>query len=339
MSTPVEEEAAESVEAQEEPESTGATKPSVAKPRRKRGKRSGQQNSEKQQRSAQLRQEQKVEEPATQVEQISPKSESPKAETKPAVKDEQMWESVPAELKTSPNVEQWETSTRTRRSRKGGRQPPQMSEIFDEEVMLPQEEEEIKTAPVVIIAREKTPEVEPEIAVEEVIEESRDTERSSSAPERRSLSSAPSSRRSTLKKQNRKKRPSLDDGKSEKSIANTIRPVLIQDGLIDINAGALLSARTLLRHPSDILDEQALMIKDIGHGMREGPINMGRFGIGKYTPPDRSDEILSSIVARQLKDEVPEAVECGSLQVIYFNTYFLGNGKELFCSCYVLLKL
>ena len=30
---------------------------------------------------------------------------------------------------------------------------------------------------------------------------------------------------------------------------------------------------------------------------------MGRFGIGKYTPPDRSDEILSSIVARQIKDE------------------------------------
>ena len=58
------------------------------------------------------------------------------------------------------------------------------------------------------------------------------------------------------------------------------------------------------------------MIKDIGHGMREGPINMGRFGIGKYTPPDRSDEILSSIVARQLKDEVPETLESGSLQVI-----------------------
>ena len=66
----------------------------------------------------------------------------------------------------------------------------------------------------------------------------------------------------------------------------------------------------MLKRPTDILDEQALMIKDIGHGMRDGPINMGRFGIGKYTPPDRSDEILSSIVARQIKlDEAEERSE------------------------------
>lgn len=64
-----------------------------------------------------------------------------------------------------------------------------------------------------------------------------------------------------------------------------------------------MSCRNVIKRPTDLLDEQALMIKDIGHGMREGPINMGRFGIGKYTPPDRSDEILSSIVARQIKDE------------------------------------
>jgi hypothetical protein len=84
---------------------------------------------------------------------------------------------------------------------------------------------------------------------------------------------------------------------------------LIQDGLIDITAGGLLTSRPLIRRPTDITDELALMIKDIGHGMRDGPITMGRFGIGKYTPPDRSDEILSSIVARQIQDEAAEKAQ------------------------------
>lgn len=36
-----------------------------------------------------------------------------------------------------------------------------------------------------------------------------------------------------------------------------------------------------------------LYISDIGYGMNGGPISMGRFGLGKYMPPDRSNEIQS----------------------------------------------
>ena len=296
--------------------------PSVAKPRRRRGKRSGQQNSEKQQRSAQLREENKERNNSTENKIIESRLNCPtikieNADNKVDKNDnskklsekksnEDQWESLPADLKTGTTAEQWETSTRPRRSRKGVRQQPQQRLVQTKET-----EEDVKEEQPRVVQREVTPPVETPVAapvVEEVVEsevtEERDTERSSSAPETRSSSSAPSSRRSTLKKQNRKKRPSLDDGKSEKSsVSASVRPVLIQDGLIDITAGGILSCRNVIKRPTDLLDEQALMIKDIGHGMREGPINMGRFGIGKYTPPDRSDEILSSIVARQIKDE------------------------------------
>ncbi len=295
--------------------------PSVTKPRRRRGKRSGQQNSEKQQRSAQLREENKERNnstenmmsenrlncPTIKIENADNNIDSSKKLSEKKSTDDQ-WESLPADLKTATTLEQWETSTRTRRSRKGVR--PQQRLVQTEETEEDVEEEQPK-----VVKREVTPPppVETPVVsaplVEEVIEseaaEECDTERSSSAPETRSSSSAPSSRRSTLKKQNRKKRPSLDDGKSDKSSVSvsSVRPVLIQDGLIDITAGGILSCRNVIKRPTDLLDEQALMIKDIGHGMREGPINMGRFGIGKYIPPDRSDEILSSIVARQIKDE------------------------------------
>lgn len=299
----------------EEPDEVGAPAPvasaPVGKPRRRRGKRSGQQQSEKQQRSAQLRlAEEKASEAVkveTSVEVSVPEVEvdTPEAEDKCDLnKSEDQWEAVPPELKLGSSTEQWEMSSRSRRSRKGGRQQQQFFQPEEEEEVAIVEE--LPAPPV----KEKTPEpvqkpVEPvpEPVSEQVLESEDASERSSSAP---------ASRRSTLKKQNRKKRPSLDDGKSSGSSgsASTIRPVLIQDGLIDIMAGGLLTTRPLLKRPTDILDEQALMIKDIGHGMRDGPINMGRFGIGKYTPPDRSDEILSSIVARQIKlDEAEERSE------------------------------
>ena len=40
--------------------------------------------------------------------------------------------------------------------------------------------------------------------------------------------------------------------------------------------------------------KSALIISDIGHGILDGPLALGRFpgGSGKYSPPDRSDEIL-----------------------------------------------
>ena len=286
--------------------------PPVTKPRRRRGKRSGQQ-----QRSAQLRHvEEKSSEPAEFVVpeiKVVEAVEHPLKEELP--KSEDQWESVPAELKQASSTEMWETSSRSRRSKRGSRQQqsqfsPQPEDDEEQQVAFVAVEEEATPEPAVV---EKAPEPVPEPAPEPVLpvsEPVQPAEAVAAVTEDSSerSSSAPSSRRSTLKKQNRKKRPSLDDDKSEKSGGSSIRPVLIQDGLIDITAGGLLMSRPLVKRPTDVLDEQALMIKDIGHGMRDGPITMGRFGFGKYTPPDRSDEILSSIVARQLKlDQLDEA--------------------------------
>jgi len=291
-----------------------ASNPTVTKPRRRRGKRSGQQ-----QRSAQqLRQaEDKSSEPA---EFVVPEVKVVEALREESPKSEDQWESVPAELKQATTSELWETSSRSRKSKRGSRQQqqsqfsPQPEQEEEVVAVVPavvvEEVESIVPAPVVV---EESPEPVSDPApepVQAVSEPVPPVEESTTVAEESSerSSSAPSSRRSTLKKQNRKKRPSLDDGKSDKSSVSSIRPVLIQDGLIDITAGGLLMSRPVVKRPTDVLDEQALMIKDIGHGMRDGPITLGRFGVGKYTPPDRSDEILSSIVARQLKmDQLDEA--------------------------------
>jgi hypothetical protein len=45
------------------------------------------------------------------------------------------------------------------------------------------------------------------------------------------------------------------------------------------------------------------MVKDIGHGMVGGPLTLGRFGVGKYCPPDRSDEILPTMAAAAMPTE------------------------------------
>jgi hypothetical protein len=296
-----EEEAAEIADEAAEPAAVATvatvSSPQVAKSRRRRGKRSGQQQSERQQRSAQLRlSEEKTFEIVKPVLAEAPlpevKAELPTvAAAVDASKNDDQWEPVPPELKLGSSSEQWETSSRSRRSKRGGRQAQ----------FVPQQEEEEPAATIEDVApaaAEKSPEPTPEPVPEPAETASEPVKLADDESSERSAS-APSSRRSTLKKQNRKKRPSLDDGSS--GSGSSIRPVLIQDGLIDITAGGLLMTRPLIKRPSDILDEQALMIKDIGHGMRDGPITMGRFGLGKYTPPDRSDEILSSIVARQLK--------------------------------------
>merc|ERR1739838_452432 len=52
-----------------------------------------------------------------------------------------------------------------------------------------------------------------------------------------------------------------------------------------------------------------LYISDNGYGMSGGPISMGRFGLGKYMPPDRSNEILpldeeSSITTTKVSDTI-----------------------------------
>lgn len=339
----------------------------VGKPRRRRGKRSGQHQSEKQRNAAQLRLQSSEDAQASgsndasddnntqtltstttsvvelgQPEEVKVclAQEQPEEENKNAQsavtekKSDDQWESIPQEIKKSG---EWETSTRARKSRKGGRQLhaqrrlPQ--EDFSEEPIEPElpyenvpsiiAEEPLKEEPAQEVNLPVPEPVEPVDPIEQV--EVRETERSSSVPER-SSSSAPSSRRSTLKKQNRKKRPSLDDGKSEKS--SSVRPVLIQDGLIDVTDGAW-RLRTVLKRPTDILDEQGLVIKDIGHGMKDGPITMGRFGLGrKYNPPDRSDEILSSIEACKLLDQPEDPAQA---EIDEDNRIEDITGKETVC--------
>jgi len=54
-----------------------------------------------------------------------------------------------------------------------------------------------------------------------------------------------------------------------------------------------------------------LYISDIGHGMGGGPITIGRFGLGKYIPPDRSSEIYPIPMQKndQDQDSNQESVE------------------------------
>ena len=46
-----------------------------------------------------------------------------------------------------------------------------------------------------------------------------------------------------------------------------------------------------------------LYISDIGHGMGGGPITIGRFGLGKYIPPDRSSEIYPIPMQKNDQDQ------------------------------------
>ena len=99
----------------------------------------------------------------------------------------------------------------------------------------------------------------------------------------------------------------------------SVRPVLIQDGILDVAGSSAAAAAAVpasasalhskvkrvsevFKDPSRIAqvmsasgataNRSTLIVSDIGHGIFDGPISMGRFGTGKYNPPDRSDEIL-----------------------------------------------
>ena len=97
------------------------------------------------------------------------------------------------------------------------------------------------------------------------------------------------------------------DGTSPSSGSTSVlsRPVLISDGDYDVASAA--AALRVQKNAFDVLDEakinelknlknpgvtlDTLFVSDIGYGMTCGPIGMGRFGLGKYIPPDRSEEI------------------------------------------------
>lgn len=102
-------------------------------------------------------------------------------------------------------------------------------------------------------------------------------------------------KKSTLKK--KKKRSEVET--TEK--LSSIKPVLIQDGAIEIGG------YRRIKRASEILDghqiDQAvrkghldtLFISQIGSGIGDGPMTSGRLLVGKYSPPDRSDEVKAMV--------------------------------------------
>ena len=140
----------------------------------------------------------------------------------------------------------------------------------------------------------------PQDTPSEVPSENQDTPETTPTEVEDSSNSAPASRKSTLKRP-KKKRSSVELGEN-RSVSSLSKPVLISDRDFDV-----ASAATQRRYHSafEVLDEEkikevasskkgqfdTLYISDIGHGMGGGPITLGRFGLGKYVPPDRSNEI------------------------------------------------
>lgn len=173
--------------------------------------------------------------------------------------------------------------------------------------------------------------------------------------------SAPASKSSTLRRQ-RKKRTSHDQSNnianstSNPSSTSTIRPVLIQDGLLDIFGkgpsnfmskgmdAKITSNVTSSKRTSDILDhstiEEAvqkgpldtLFVSEIGYGMIGGPISMGRFGTSKYTPPDRSEEIRPMqelLKEKQKAEEDADAASKGTVIKVLMGEVQVSTAVEL----------
>ena len=134
------------------------------------------------------------------------------------------------------------------------------------------------------------------------LDEETATSATSAAP---SLSTTSSSRPKRRKKNRGGSQENGEVSTSSFSSANksSIRPVLIQDGVIDVAGSASGSGYKRAKRASEILDGQklseavrrghldSLIISSVGHGISIGPMAMGRFGLGKYTPPDRTHEI------------------------------------------------
>lgn len=207
--------------------------------------------------------------------------------TNAAPKDANQWEEVPKQI-LDPN-DGWETAVH----RKGR---PSTTKLYVTPIDSPPAEPMLEERiPDLVIVNKEEP-VQAEEAKLEVEE-----------PKIDESHSAPVSRKSTLKRtpKERKKRASLDTS-SDKTSTLLSKPVLISDRDFDV-ASAVAAQRMSKTKSAFMLDEKklkqvigitandkydTLYISDIGHGMTGGPISLGRFGLGKYVPPDRSDEVL-----------------------------------------------
>ena len=255
--------------------------------------------------------------------------------------DSHQWEAVPIGVIEAGN-EGWEVSGKMKRNRKhrsGQKLRPVASiedNFYEEEKQAELTEAELVTQPSASTESEPAePPVKESTTEETLTKEPEEPEepkvvedvKNNSAP-----TSLPVSRKSTLKKPKKKRVQSAEDDilamidklptlipkssttsnasqvKSNTTRVQTptyptsVRPVLIQDGILDVAASSAHYRK--VKRASEVFDQSriaqavqkghvdTLIISDIGHGMCDGPISMGRFGIGKYSPPDRSDEIL-----------------------------------------------
>lgn len=215
---------------------------------------------------------------------------------------EKQWEDIPKEISLDPN-EGWETATGGKR---GSRRALHVTPIESRDLTPEGSDKPIQIEPVKVTEIEIRP-----TPMEEPIPDSQDESQS-----------APVSRKSTLKRPIRKKRASFD-GNSDHSKTSLSKPVLISDRDFDVasavaaqrrcNKSAFFDQGKLESMMADKKTFDTLFISDIGHGMCGGPINLGRFGMGKYVPPDRSNEIYpipmqeKSEEASELSNEDEEA--------------------------------
>ena len=245
------------------------------------------------------------------------------------------WEDIPKNIIDPADDEGWEISTKSRKSRSKIQSTsstvptrdvsressivpviPEVQESYSDDV--PDIEIVSEVVPQVIITSNEIPtnEVHEEILLPKEIVALKTEQQFVDT-----TNSAPTSRKSTLKR-SKKKRSSLD-GSSPSSGSTSVlsRPVLISDGDYDVASAA--AALRVQKNAFDVLDEakinelknlknpgvtlDTLFVSDIGYGMTCGPIGMGRFGLGKYIPPDRSEEIYP--IPMQNKDSETNTAE------------------------------
>ncbi|XP_059082151.1 uncharacterized protein LOC131879759 [Tigriopus californicus] len=111
------------------------------------------------------------------------------------------------------------------------------------------------------------------------------------------------SKRNSMK---RKKKRSNGQAPPEKP---SIRPVLVRDGVLDVRSGMATPKDLEMFANRTLVPINSLIVSSIGHGIQNGPMDLGRIGFGKYSPPDRTEEIPLSLRQEPLEEEEMEEAE------------------------------
>lgn len=108
------------------------------------------------------------------------------------------------------------------------------------------------------------------------------------------------SKRSSMKR--KKKRSNVQSSPEKPSI----RPVLVRDGVLDIRGGMATPKEMEMFANRTLVPINSLIVSSIGHGIQNGPMDLGRIGFGKYSPPDRTEEIPLNLRQETLEEEEME---------------------------------